>query len=297
MLKSEEMVAIEIIVFDCGHGDTILLKLPDEKWILIDCHLPRGPIRDRFFTLVAELKIERLDVLCLTHPHEDHYQGMLEVVKYFTSGGRSLGIYCDSGINPKEMLDLLRAKNRPRPYVKEYSVLQEHISELINKNAVRYYPGNQDSLPMLHNGPVSLQPIGPRAEVVRLMNRSYLSRSGEVPILREDLNLLSLILLLQVKAPTRTLNTLFPGDSKGDGIYKALDVLRERDGGKRRIFDILKVPHHGSSDSHQNSNLCDPNHKATPAIAVVSVGTEYDVLPFQTVLSCRTIWKRGGKFS
>ena len=279
------MVDVEMLVFDCGQGDTILLRLPEEKWVLIDCHLPRGPVRERFFTLVQELGIQRLDVLCLTHPHEDHYHGMLEVVNYFTSDGRSLGLYCDAGITPKEMLDLLRAKNRPKLYVAEYSRLQERVSQLINEGRVKYFAGNQDSLPVLHNGSVSLQPIGPRPEVVREMNRSYLSRTGSVPTLREDLNLLSLILVFRAQGEANTLNKLFTGDTDGPGLNRALEILRDRDGGNIRRFHVVKVPHHASGDSHRTSTLSDPAHRDELALAVVCVGSDYDVLPDRAVLS------------
>lgn len=274
-----------MLVFDCGQGDTILLKLPGEKWVLIDCNLPRGPIRDRFFALIQERGIKRLDVLCLTHPHADHYLGMLEVVNYFTTGDRSLGLYCDGGINPKEILGLLRAKNSPKPYIDEYSRLQARLSQLIKQGKVRFFQGNQDSIPVLRHGPFSLQPIGPRAEVTREFVHSYVSRTGAVPPVREDLNLLSLILVLRVEGESKVLNKLFAGDTNGTGINNALNILSSRTGDKPCRFDVVKLPHHGSADSHDTSTLSDPMHRTDSALAVVCVGTDYDVLPDRTVLA------------
>ena len=68
---------MQVFFLECGQGETILLHLEGRYWVLIDCYLPKGPIRDSFFELVDRLQIRRLDVLCLTHPHDDHYHGML----------------------------------------------------------------------------------------------------------------------------------------------------------------------------------------------------------------------------
>jgi glyoxylase-like metal-dependent hydrolase (beta-lactamase superfamily II) len=64
---------VEIHFVHCGNGDTILLGIQRKTWVLIDCCLPKGPIRDHFFELVGNLGIQRLEAIFLTHPHEDHY--------------------------------------------------------------------------------------------------------------------------------------------------------------------------------------------------------------------------------
>ena len=64
--SQSDKLNLEIHVLECGHGDTILIRLPKEKWALIDCHLPQGRIRDRFFQFVEDRHIVRLDLLCLT---------------------------------------------------------------------------------------------------------------------------------------------------------------------------------------------------------------------------------------
>lgn len=57
-------------ILNCGQGDTILLRLLSGKWALIDCNLPRGNARLEFFKLTSSLNINRLDLVCLTHPHD-----------------------------------------------------------------------------------------------------------------------------------------------------------------------------------------------------------------------------------
>src|SRR5438067_13331787 len=99
--SNPEHLAVAIHLFPCGHGDTILIEYGDNRWSLIDCFLPKKDgTRDRFFDFVANrAKIRRLDFIFQTHPDYDHYHGMIDVIQHFTTGGRSVGWYLDTGLN------------------------------------------------------------------------------------------------------------------------------------------------------------------------------------------------------
>lgn len=140
-------------------------------------------------------------------------------------------------------------------------------------------------MPLIKGGTAILQPTGPRPEIVRQINHSYLSRTGISPSIREDLNLLPLILVLQVQGSASALNQIFTGDTDGAGINKALEILRLRDSGVQRRFNVVKVPHHGSRLSHHSSTLSRSTNREDKAIAVVCVGSEYEVLPDRLVLA------------
>lgn len=68
-----------IYFLDVGQGDGILIKSPDNRFILID-----GGPGSRSQKLVSEIIgnfRRRIDLIILTHPHNDHYAGLIEVVK------------------------------------------------------------------------------------------------------------------------------------------------------------------------------------------------------------------------
>jgi hypothetical protein len=111
----------------------MLLHLFGEKWVLIDCNLSFGEAREKFFEFVSAQKIEKLDLVCLTHAHEDHYAGMEAVISHFTSGGRSVGVFCDSGIDPRIINTLLKRRFRPPPYVREYERLYKLLRKLFKE--------------------------------------------------------------------------------------------------------------------------------------------------------------------
>lgn len=81
---------LRITAIDVGQGDAALLQLPKGKAMLID----GGGSYDNSFDLggmvVAPLlwkkKIKHIDVLVLSHPHPDHLNGLIPVMKHFSIG-------------------------------------------------------------------------------------------------------------------------------------------------------------------------------------------------------------------
>src|SRR4051812_11430787 len=61
-----------------GDGDCIVLELPDGRWGLIDSCIPAGASHSPAEALLAS---KQLAFACLTHPHDDHFSGMLNVLK------------------------------------------------------------------------------------------------------------------------------------------------------------------------------------------------------------------------
>lgn len=106
--SSSEAPTIEIYLFPCGHGDTILVRLPGDRWGLIDSYLPEQyGIRRRFFRFIEEKKIEVLDFVFQTHPDRDHYHGMQAVIEHFLGSGGKIEHYIDTGLNARRARELL----------------------------------------------------------------------------------------------------------------------------------------------------------------------------------------------
>jgi competence protein ComEC len=73
---------LEVVFLDVGQGDAVLVKTPQGRTILID----GGPEPVVLEKLGRELPFwERsIDVVLLTHPHFDHYRGLLDVVEHYS---------------------------------------------------------------------------------------------------------------------------------------------------------------------------------------------------------------------
>ena len=98
----------EIDFLDVGQGDSSLIKLPNNKIVLID----GGPDNLVLKRLGENLPFYRrqIDFIVLSHPHDDHLIGLLEVINRYQVGTI---IYVGEENNP-EILTLLLQKAKAR---------------------------------------------------------------------------------------------------------------------------------------------------------------------------------------
>jgi competence protein ComEC len=75
---------LEIIFIDVWQGDSILIKSPDGKAILIDGgeYKYAGAVT----SLLKQQKVDKLDYVIATHPHADHIGGLSEVLRTVPAG-------------------------------------------------------------------------------------------------------------------------------------------------------------------------------------------------------------------
>src|SRR5437868_12365653 len=82
--RRQLMAAFEVTFIDVGHGDATLIKTPDDRYILVDCRRCPGEGIDLFRFLDDVLPDgtdgrKRLDILAITHAHDDHITGIGEL--------------------------------------------------------------------------------------------------------------------------------------------------------------------------------------------------------------------------
>lgn len=67
---------LEVHFINVGQGDSILIRTPDDKTILIDAGIHYAS-KDKYnpFLYLKSKNIKHLDVIFITHPHDDHYKG------------------------------------------------------------------------------------------------------------------------------------------------------------------------------------------------------------------------------
>jgi competence protein ComEC len=70
--SSEMLVA----VLDVGQGDSILVRSPSGEIMLVDAGKSRADAEEVIIPYLRGLGVSRIDVLVLTHPHQDHVGGM-----------------------------------------------------------------------------------------------------------------------------------------------------------------------------------------------------------------------------
>ncbi len=102
---------LEISVLDVGQGDAILLEAPTGQTILID----GGPGKTVLSRLGEELPFweRRIDLIIVSHPHEDHIAGLNPVLERYEVGAVMLtGIEAKSATQQR-FLQLVNEKHIP----------------------------------------------------------------------------------------------------------------------------------------------------------------------------------------
>ena len=76
--------ALEVLIFDVGQGDAILVKFPNKKTMLVDT----GPAGFKYnagkWVIVPYLQregIDKIDAMIISHPHQDHYGGAAHILR------------------------------------------------------------------------------------------------------------------------------------------------------------------------------------------------------------------------
>jgi hypothetical protein len=280
---------VEIQLIACGHGDMALLRLPGEKWVMIDCHLPSQDDRNRFVALVERLNVRRLDLLILTHPHYDHYAGMAEIVSYFTRDGRSIGRFGTGGPNSFDVSKMIEARGRPSEELTEYLRLWRVLIPLIDRNEVDHVRLDDDVRPVEFEAAgkaVRLIALAPRSSKVALA--AYRELAGDSPAL--TINDLSVVLVLQVANEDKVFQAIFTADVETEQLERAIQTWRRREENLTRdaAFQVTKIPHHGSGNGHCAALVS--ARQSGRSIAAVSVGTRYR-LPKRHVVAA---YQKGG---
>ena len=76
---------LEVHVINAGVGESIVIRMPGDRWGVVDCYSPSvtDPDANPTVQFLKDRGVSRLEFLCLTHPHNDHYRGMSHLLEIF----------------------------------------------------------------------------------------------------------------------------------------------------------------------------------------------------------------------
>lgn len=196
-------------------GDAHLIEVKNGKTVLIDAGY-LGPAKEKLIPFLHQAQIGRIDIAFISHPHRDHYEGLLPILEagikigtiYFNIPDKGM---CDAeipwGCNYEQILEYHRQLNRHKVIIKSAD------------SGMTFDLGNKATIKILHAFDGIHTPVG-----------------------RTDINDLSLIMMLEQNSR----KILFTGD-----LNQKLGGWLANDKGMQA--DILKVPHHGTEGIAPNS--------------------------------------------
>jgi competence protein ComEC len=226
--KSDHLLKVHFI--DVGQGDSILVQAPSGKNMLIDTggrtnELTTGAgIGDQVLEpYLRKNGVQRIDVLILTHPHEDHCGGAVSLVKRFPVALALVSYLGEESVDEKYTSEDVAETIGAAISSREEGVAPAY-SKLVSGMAARGIP-------------VSAAAAG---DVIKLDSDLKIEVLSPVEIKagesESDTNNNSLV----IKVTFDRRSFIFTGDAE---IEEQRDLIRED---YDLQADILKVPHHGS---------------------------------------------------
>jgi len=197
---------LHVIFCDVGQGDAIFIRTPSEKDILIDA----GPNNLVLDCLARHMPFwdKTIELAILTHPHADHLNGFLTVLKNYK-------------VLSFATLDL---KNNTSGF---RALLESLKEEKINIRFV--YLGDR----FIFKDGVSINIVGP--------SKDFLAKTSPQGIIGERKEFANVESLVKYK----NFSVLLTGDSQSEELKEALRLSANWRIAQGKI-SILQVPHHGS---------------------------------------------------
>ena len=251
-------------IFDVGHGDSLLIQSPEGAIGIVDC-CKRGsqiPVRD----FLSDKQVKQIEFIVLTHPHEDHYSGMLELLEFCDKNSIVIDKFYDLGLNPKS-LDLEFRSSQSSGY---YSDLMSRIFEW-DKQGRFHLHECPEGMPLMQESGFSISCLAPDSRTIRkVVGRKLNEPESE---LNHFINHLSIVLL--VSGPDGS--ALLLADS---GISSQKHICGRY---KFKKVGLFKISHHGSGLSYHHP-LLKLSRDSKRAKAAISTGCRYGT-PADEVMS------------
>lgn len=77
--KIEQAGELTISFIDVGQGDSILIRTPEDKYIIVDSGSTNE--KDKLYDYIGSMEIDSIDVVISTHPHEDHIGNLDNIIE------------------------------------------------------------------------------------------------------------------------------------------------------------------------------------------------------------------------
>ena len=145
---------IHVYVLDIGQGDAILIRSPNDEFILID----GGPNDEviRQLGRVMPFYDHTIDIAILTHPHADHINGLIEVLKrYEVRSVMMTGVTYNSP-SYRSFLEEIAKKRIPLVYAGKTGT-DYRLGELILDMIYPFHPLQGQTFENLNNGSIVLR--------------------------------------------------------------------------------------------------------------------------------------------
>lgn len=124
-----DLAPLKIYIFGSTKGESIVLHLPNGRWGVVDSFASslNDPRTNPAYRLLKQQNVTEIEFLCLTHPHDDHFRGMSQLLKGFTVRQ----FWAFMGPDPQDIA-LLKTYFLAEATQTDRAILRESAAELIS---------------------------------------------------------------------------------------------------------------------------------------------------------------------
>ena len=237
---------IEVSLAGPGYGECVLIHIGDHKWVVVDsCRdANKQPVALSYLDDLGLDPAEAVRLIVATHWHDDHIQGMADVVE----ACENARFCCASVLVEKEFLTLVSAfemSQATRLSSGASELVKTH--DLLQKRDSHFRRAGPDRL-ILSDGDCNVWSLSPTDSTfdVFLRRIGRLVRGDDGPrgrLTSLDPNDTSVVLLIEVGDSA----ILLGGDLEQPGWLAILESDRQI----TTKASVFKVPHHGSEDAYE----------------------------------------------
>jgi hypothetical protein len=249
---------LSVHVLGAAKGESIVLQLPNGRWGVVDCYARslNDPETNPTLMFLRESGVEKLEFLCLTHPHDDHYRGMSQVlgefpVEYFWHFGAQSAAHFKQLVNYLRKEAIRTGDQEAMDNANEYTRiwLEVHSGHKAGKTRLKTSRPGMPLYPVPADPDASFQIVGlaPSDNQAQDYHQTFAICFDDQGRFRERLpqshhNRISVGLRIKFGA-TRI---ILGGDVERPGW---LDVMQEVRG-EDLAAHLVKVSHHGSENGY-----------------------------------------------
>lgn len=248
---------IEVSIFGPGKGESVLIHLGNDDWVIIDSCRKNGVIPPLAYLRQIGVDLStRVRLLVVTHAHDDHFAGAAEIFEEC----RAATLVCSAAATADEIVALIRLEKRNPHFrasvLKEFSELHRLIKErprIDGRKPLRFASDLKELLRLESSDRPSavVTALSPSDEAI---SRSREALAAEFQSVRDrpravsiDPNELSVAVWVTVADKTLLLGADLEVGPEGCGWKAILSTFRPSV--KASLF---KVPHHGSVHAHHD---------------------------------------------
>jgi beta-lactamase superfamily II metal-dependent hydrolase len=254
---------LKITFHNVGQGDSISLE-SENFFAIIDCNNleKKNPI----ISYIEASKIKFINFILLSHPHYDHFSGLLSLLNYLDEKEIIVSNFFFTGRFSRNYIENSILGNEPRELLAK---IFKKAQDMKNAGKIGYIsPVYADGRSIIGTSFFQIVPLAPENnEYLKLEKAHYsidvLNKSCNLP----NANNLSSVLMIE----SSSFYILLTSDAPKTFFEKNLKNLKISD----KIAQLIQVPHHGSR-SNFYVNFWDKLKRSSICFAPISAGIGYD---------------------